>query len=1447
MAIIKKPYEISLWEDILTFKYSDEYTSEEVVEEGHGSIIAQYYKERKICTIGSDTMDTPIRAVAGKLVTKVNGENTLTFNMYSHYYDEEADDFFVNPFVGFLINERKVKLRYGELGAEDTKWYDLVIKNIQENSETKTFTYTAKDLFINELSKSGFNLELNAELENNIGNIHQLTETVLEDSDWEYKDSGIVLCQTVNEPLYELILEEPIRATNMENENDKLSLEKGTIYGFYNDIINQNRSLQFLYVKPEEIEIDDDYIITNSSNWYIENVEYDNENIPTFASSMTISPKYRGKRLVRKAKTTYDATIDKYVNVYKLDGKEVYGYTETEYASPASVRSYITNPTGYDSHVGWNVGTTDTNNSELPTLTVVSVPDVRDVPVDHNNFTSCLKIGITNATETLEDMGQVIYNSGIKDYQQFIDGFTAGSKYVFGIKYGVAGSVTNDRASSIVSAKNVSVRLVIAEYELTSGAYSFKEIYFDDEIKSGSDLKLETVIVECKKSLSKTNMDKKINDLGIFLQFSKADTYYIEDVQFFPYIEKEKGNFLSPNEVKEGETKTKYYYYIPDKNYTSIDDVEYIYQGYTPASYDEAYNNDENPYEKIRSITASESNRFNLIQEISEIFECWPKFEIEHNLQTGEILLDENYRQKKWVSFHEYVGQDNYAGFKYGINLKSIQRTIDSESIASKIIVKNNSNEFAKDGFCSIARASENPSGENFILDFSYYIQQDMLKLSELTNDLYLDINGYIGYYKGLRRINNERDKYIEESAGLLKDLSQYQSQYQTYSISVNSAENQLNDKKALIQSLTGITYEALIGDKENEWWNNEQVNSAVNSISRLKSVIANHTTLRNNANQNLTKAQERYDLIKRILTSRESSNEEPRLLLQKEELHNLFNKKYSRFIQEGPWISEDYIDDNLYFLDAQSTLHTSSQPKVTYNIFVLELSQLEGYENFTFALGDKTTIEDVEFFGWTWKDGIKTPYKEEIVVTELSIMLDSPEQNQIKVQNYKTQFEDLFQRMAATTQALEYSTGRIAKVSNIIEEDGSLKITTLQNAVANNAIILGNVKDQTVTWDETGITTSSPSDPANIVRIINGGVFLSTDGGITWNTGITGKGINASQITTGVIDVQEVRVLNGSFPSFRWDANGISAYEISLNESGAVSSYNPGKFVRFDQYGLYGINGYPNFSSTDPDEDGRIGEEKIWKHSNFALTWKGFQIKSSHAGGGYISITSDNDFEVINSNNISQVKIGLLYPGNENNNNLYGIRLNDSEGRVVMQHDSDGKLWVRGELNIGSFQDAPTVKIGTLERKKGDSYSAPIEFENNEIHEVINANNKFFVYEDGSMKATEGEFTGTIHATGGTIGGLEIEQIKELGYEVVIEAEGGTVFKGTITEKTLTATLWKGRTQITEGIQGYQWYRFGEKIEEATEPTLVVSVENLDSSSDSAVYSCAIKYGATN
>ena len=92
--ILKKPYEISLWDDDLVFKVSYFKDDEKIAEkeyigslanfeviEGTTTEIVQYYKERKICIIGSDTMDTPVKATSGKLVSNVNGSNTLTFNM----------------------------------------------------------------------------------------------------------------------------------------------------------------------------------------------------------------------------------------------------------------------------------------------------------------------------------------------------------------------------------------------------------------------------------------------------------------------------------------------------------------------------------------------------------------------------------------------------------------------------------------------------------------------------------------------------------------------------------------------------------------------------------------------------------------------------------------------------------------------------------------------------------------------------------------------------------------------------------------------------------------------------------------------------------------------------------------------------------------------------------------------------------------------------------------------------------------------------------------------------------------------------------------------------------------------------------------------------------------------------------------------------------------------
>ena len=319
MDELKKPYKITLWEDKPRYIYNQQ-----------NEVTNQWLEEVCIATIGSNTMDTPIRATQGKLVSRVNGENILTFNMYSHYLDEDGQ-YYENPFIGLLINERKVKLRYGAIGEEDTKWYDLVIKNIQENSESKTYSYTAKDLFINELSKSGFNLEFDAKLENNMGNITTLAEVVLDESDWQLKEGSDILQQVIEEPLYEIVLNQGITAKDMQSD-DQLNLAAGSvIYAFYNDISNQNAFLQFLYA--ESYEVNDDYVITNSPNWYIEGITYDAEGKSAIATIMTISDEYRGERLVRKVLTKYDSTIDKYVNVYNFELNEILIVTYTEKAA----------------------------------------------------------------------------------------------------------------------------------------------------------------------------------------------------------------------------------------------------------------------------------------------------------------------------------------------------------------------------------------------------------------------------------------------------------------------------------------------------------------------------------------------------------------------------------------------------------------------------------------------------------------------------------------------------------------------------------------------------------------------------------------------------------------------------------------------------------------------------------------------------------------------------------------------------------------------------------------------------------------------------------------------------------------------------------------------------------------------------------------------------------
>lgn len=1515
----KKPYEISLWEDKLVYDVRDlsevtltkenykpgkyysniassgnpvyqidyndfnenenriyyELKPKEIIDAleappsiGEKQVIISYYKEQKICAIGSNFMDSPIRAVNSKLVTKINGENTLTFTLYFQYRNEN-NKLVYNPFIQYMTNERKIKLRIGEEEDPDVEWYDFVIKQIQEKSDTKAFTYTCKDRFVNELSKTGFDLVLDNELENNMGTVEELAETILEETDWRVQKGSEPLYQYVEEPLYRITLNGEITAYDMI-ENDEIEVPEGeSIYAFYSQINDKKSELQFLY-SSGEFERDDSLVINKKRhlNYLVYSVEYNENGLPRFASSCELSKTHRGMRLVRQIQSKYDSTIDKFVQVYKKrtsDGEYeteegstkdqlYYGFVESAYTSPNSVTNYVVNPSAFKSTTGWtaleyNTTATQTSesgseggaeNTESTTNTAKAILSLTTYPEITTDFSAgtyqtFLKISGNGS-------GSRIMNSSIGSFRTNIGSIRKGDAYIIKMKY--ATSLTPNEEQQLVYADAIpTVR--ISEYSIVDGQYrEWIEVESDTENESVSkEGASETAKVEFKYSFEegiesslnpdydeeneelfekyrgyvygRLEFDKDLSEnelqdwdrrFATFFEFGEESEIYIEDVQIFKEVIV-NGKYYFPGGDFFAEVKNEYIYYKPNSTWKSIKDLIYSDKSDNPLpEYEPYYGEGNSAFTKVRSIAAKESNRFNLLQDLNEKFECWMKINVERNTD-GSVQIDDDYRQKKSVSFRENINEKNWIGFKYGVNSKSIQRTIDSSAVITKLIVKNNANEFGPDGFCSISRATDNVMKENFLLNFDYLGRQRLIDLDQVTADLYQTVNGGLGYCVNLKNLNSERDADINLQSELLVDIDNFSSTYQAYKLSYEAAIEEREKIEDDIYKLVVPaamreeikSFEQLIDSKNEQavillekWVGNEEYQKYTVDWAQCQTIEAQHGPIYEAAERNLKEVKDKYEAITQKLKQ---------LTDKKKALDLKFYKKYSSFIQEGSWIKEDYADDNLYYLDALQVMHTSIQPKITYTFNVLDLSQLPGYENYKFKLGEITYIEDVEFFGWSLKDGV-TPYREEIVVTEITRELDSPEKNSIKVQNYKTQFEDLFSRIAAATQQAEFHTGEYARAASVIEPNGTISLTALENSFANNSLRLQNAKDQSVIIDENGITSISLSNPNEMVRIVNGGIFMTTDGGQSWRTGVTGYGLNSTYMTAGQIDTDKFYIRSGTQPAFMWDKDGIKAFSYDSN-----NGYQLNKYVLFDQQGLSGNNDTHKVFALDWDSLkfnyrgnseavvlGKIGKAIVYR-----------KVLDPETGKNYFQKLESGEYE---EKEYTEGSEWTAYEKQEEDQ--YGFQINDSAGTTVLQTGNDGKLWLKDVLHVGENDQ---VKIGAQKKDEIHSISRP----------VFRAGKKdgsqdFIVYEDGYFVAN-----------GGKIGNMTIAQIAASAYEVVITSSKGLTMNGKI-NTTLTATLYAGKDSVTEGVT-YRWYKINnnQETEVGDEQNLTITDGSFD------------------
>lgn len=1373
-------YEISVWEDYFV--------------PASGST-ESHYEERKLCVIGSNTMTDGSRALEPNLVLNVNGTHTLTFKLYLSYIDTITGERIDNPFVKLLVNERKVKV-YWDNGQEDVndKWYDLVVKDISEDSDSNTVTYTCEDLFINELGKSGFELNFSDEANNNQGTIYELATAVLDGTDWQLDEENTDhLLQTQEEALYE------VKITNMNAltgvyANGFLNITKGeyekvpnnaicylpySMVPHSDDELADMTAVQFIYAPEYTTEYSSMLITNEDSNWLVTGGVWTKSGdiyqfkIPSSGTTKTIfainpnnafvSNQYRGNVYCRKQLSTYDANLERYVNVYKVkdstpsaDDKRIFGYVDYDYDASDLVNNLLANNKDFKNTNGW-IG----KNLKIGLFPELGLDTDLTKYEGHSYLSAAINAGQDLVNNTLSSAAQYL-SSGLFEGMEVK--FQIGLKDEF--KDGTLSvAVVNKKDNSTICLGSLETNEEDSSNP-TPPTPIFTPLVKEDGTDSNGTVWYSGTLT-CLKALAKNFLE----DAELVIKSTNPTETIIKiiETRLYELIHgKDKdGNdiILDLYDINSTDVAKKFYYYYLEGTSNPDGTAPYIYKAQVPCPlYEPVYGGwaksagaterEYSQFEKVRTIYGQQSNRFNLLQELAETFKCWARFKIYHNAD-GSIERDSNGKQKKTVYFSEKIGQQLSYGFTYGIDLNTIRRTQSSSELVTKTIVLANYNDNAPNGTCSIVDSEENYPRENFVLNFDYYINHGLLDGEALNRDLYYSGagNDYIGYYTKLHKYNIEYLSAADRAILLRNQEVRLLQQSVVYDGLLTCA---VKERDELIDELAALGGDTLDPTKTDPKASNSDKSSEIitakwipiqKALQQMKQIISYKTDKNNNVTSKVEgPSDQNADLIKTIkdldgdiasykvicakldaalaalqLTIEANTANRDRLLKLIKELHQKFYNKYSNYIQEGSWTSEDYIDPNIYYYDALSVAYTSSRPQVQYDIAVTRVSELPEFKFRRFHVGDTTYIQDTDFFGYEpylKNDKVRTPYKEAVLISEISINFEEPDKDTITVQNYKTQFEDLFQRINATTQSLQYAQGGYNRAAGVVNGKGELKEDILQDSLLAAQDIVTKATDESVVQDNTGLTLTSLKNLDQKLKITSGGIVFSDDGGETWTTMMKAGQIGVQFLSAGSISTSKITIMDGTTPAFRWDTNGITAYwsgkDYLTPTDNPVLKMN--RFVRFDKFGIYGYN---NNNDNDNTNFVPASEEEIRSNPNsmFSLTWSGLLIRSVEKNGntevGSIEINNKYDI-VVKKGNKNKIQIGRL-----NDNGNYGIRICDNYGNPVLETVDNGSLWLRQSLSIGT-ETSTNVKIGVL---------------NN--NQIFNANDNFIVNKDGTAKMT--------------------------------------------------------------------------------------------------------------
>lgn len=1221
----------------VTFRVLDE-VAEQKTSIDNVRITKSVFDEIEIAELASDSSSAPGRASDIHLNRNINGMNTLTFSMPKYYHNRDEKEY--NSVLADMWPKNKVKLKYGD------KWYSFIINERTERRDGKKiyFDFSCSDMLIYELSKTGY--ELTFDEESGQGTIDELAEKVLykdgqPKTDWEYlphEDGEFIEKREV----YEQNENGDYKYDSITGKINITEEEVATATSKYDDEL-ERVIYRYKYGSPtlvsdiESLDVKKSYY-NKKSNGAFQKITFLRKNgsgaTATYSFKIGNETKVYSETEVKSS--IYEVVVE--INEdgettrddwnYTQNGHNIWGYNSVLAYTPQSAKNLLANGQDFVDTTNWD-STTSTitgSTSSIDNATIVSVIDGEIADASQEINYSLL------VTPTSTSGEPWIYNSSLYTSRTKIE---AGTVYAVMVSFekasGSSASTIDFRLSK--STLNLdSNNVKISQNGLSSDQYlifvlseTMENPYFmiKPTVPSGADKTKYGIKInkaQFYKVIPRDLSDVPASDIAKNLGLSGDGTRSkiisksgFNDKYIFP----DDADVVTNAPVEE---KIELFYYLPNDD----EPTERTFFDSPANNVVEKYTSTGN--QKVRTLQEEKSNYYNLLQSIAELFEGWIRFNIEY-YDNGRIKRDEYGKQQKYIQFREVVGQNQWAGFHYGTNVSSIERTINSDEVATKVWVENSESETSSSGLISIADSDLNDLGESYIYNFNYYIEIGELDSQSFINDMYgtssMDMafsprmkekrDEYKAEYQNYATLTNTISSLKESRISTIlqinanKEQARVNAEYIPVNWSYSSNGNKVTVKNGEIYkgtywtlTTTGSTYNAnneastSVGlgppsaDTCYDYYKSARtfaatVNTLYESLEKLNKQLGyfdkelsngylcdiDFTTSDVNEEDYTEQYDENSSTNPYLARQNHSSDELERINQEKASLINLFENKYRRYISEGTWSDDSYTDSDQYFLDAERVTSTSARPQISYNIDVIQLAGLEGYEVYDINVGDKTFICDEEFFGYDeFEDGGRRLHPEEFVISEMDDNLDNPSESTITVQNFRTQFEDLFSRISATIQTVQTKDQIYSRGENFTPT-GEIIASVLQNSLLNNSLILAQSVNQNVIISDRGIEVVATDNPAKRLKVVAEGIYITTDGGLNWTAGFQPGGINASLLTTGQIDTGIIKIMNNGIPSYVWNALGITAYQ-TVADDGSILPLSKSGFVRFDQHGLY-------------------------------------------------------------------------------------------------------------------------------------------------------------------------------------------------------------------------------------------------------------------------------------